>query len=77
MFGRLDDDTALFSPWGFDLETIKVPVTLWHGEEDRFIPLSHGEWLATHLPNVKARIRPRDGHLSLLMTLDGDVLFLN
>ena len=74
VFGWLDDDTALFSPWGFDLETIKVPVTLWHGEEDRFIPLSHGEWLATHLPNVKARIRPRDGHLSLLISSYGDVL---
>ena len=56
------------------MTNLTVPVTLWHGEEDRFIPLSHAEWLATHLPNVKARIRPGDGHLSLLIGSYGDVL---
>lgn len=71
--GWLDDDIALVSPWGFDLAKINVPVTLWHGAEDRFIPVSHGEWMATHV-NVKARIRPRDGHLSLLISSYGDVL---
>jgi pimeloyl-ACP methyl ester carboxylesterase len=71
--GWMDDDIALFSPWGFDLEKISVPVTIWHGVEDRFVPVAHGEWLAAHL-DAKARIAPGDGHLSLLITAYGDVL---
>jgi len=63
--GWLDDDLAFARPWGFDLAAIDRPVLLVHGDDDRFVPVSHGRWLAERIPNVEARIDAGDGHLTL------------
>lgn len=64
--GWVEDDLAFLGPWGFDLENISVPVALWHGEQDLFVPISHGRWLAEHVPGVEVHIEPEHGHLSLV-----------
>jgi pimeloyl-ACP methyl ester carboxylesterase len=63
--GWVDDDRAFVTPWGFAPEDVRVPVLLMHGEHDRFIPVSHGHWLAARIPRVDARISGRDAHLTL------------
>ncbi len=47
--GWIDDTLALRNPWGFDLATIRVPVLIWHGQDDVFSPVSHARWLAAHI----------------------------
>ncbi|MGH7641988.1 MAG: alpha/beta fold hydrolase, partial [Candidatus Dormibacteria bacterium] len=42
--GWWDDGVASLEPWGFDLDAIRVPVKIWHGRHDRFVPFQHGEW---------------------------------
>jgi pimeloyl-ACP methyl ester carboxylesterase len=64
--GWLDDDLAFIAPWDFDVEQISKPVLLLHGEDDRFVPVSHGRWLAERISGVDARIDADDGHLTLL-----------
>lgn len=64
--GWLDDDLAFLSPWGFDLGTISRPTLLLHGDDDRFVPVAHGRWLAERVPGVEARIDADDGHLTLV-----------
>ncbi|HEV2035187.1 MAG TPA: alpha/beta hydrolase [Candidatus Dormibacteraeota bacterium] len=71
--GWWDDGHAHLHPWGFDLESIRVPVQLWHGRHDRFVPFQHGEWLASKIPGVEAHLTDEDGHLTLLQRRVGEV----
>jgi pimeloyl-ACP methyl ester carboxylesterase len=71
--GWIDDDFAFLSDWGFDLGAIEVPVQLWHGEEDRFVPIAHGWWLAQRIRGVDARLLEGEGHLTIQLGRIGDV----
>jgi pimeloyl-ACP methyl ester carboxylesterase len=64
--GWFEDAVAQASPWGFDVADISVPVMVMHGRHDKFVPVTHGEWLAAHIPGVDARILDNDGHLTLI-----------
>ena len=63
--GMLDDDIAHVRPWGFELNHIRMPVLLMHGEQDQFVPVSHSKWMASKIPTVERRFLPEDGHLTL------------
>jgi pimeloyl-ACP methyl ester carboxylesterase len=63
--GWFDDDLAMTRPWGFELGSIEAPALYWHGEQDKFVPYSHGQWLSERIPGVDARLTPDDGHLTL------------
>ena len=63
--GWLDDDLAFLAPWGFALDEIRVPVSLWQGDADLMVPYAHGVWLADRIPGVDAHLLPGEGHLSI------------
>jgi pimeloyl-ACP methyl ester carboxylesterase len=63
--GWWEDGAAHLAPWAFDLDTISIPVQVWHGRQDQFVPVQHGEWLAAHVPGAEALISDVDGHLTL------------
>ena len=64
--GWWDDGVAHLRPWGVDFQAIRIPVQLWHGRHDRFVPFQHGEWLASQIPGVEAHLTDVDGHITLL-----------
>ncbi|MBZ9752242.1 alpha/beta hydrolase [Deinococcus sp. HMF7604] len=64
--GMIDDDLAYVRPWGVELSQVQVPVALYHGGEDRIVPVAHAAWLAAHLPRATLTRSAGDGHLSVL-----------
>jgi pimeloyl-ACP methyl ester carboxylesterase len=74
IWGWLDDDLAFVRSWGFGLDEIRVPVSVWHGREDRFVPLAHGEWLAAQVPGARSHMVEGEGHISLSRNRYGEVL---
>ena len=71
--GWWDDGKAHLQPWGFAFESTRVPVQLWHGRHDRFVPFRHGEWLAGKIPGVEAHLTDDDGHLTLMQNRVGQL----
>jgi pimeloyl-ACP methyl ester carboxylesterase len=51
--GWVDDNIALVRPWGFDVGSITVPVSIWHGSQDTRVPRAHAEWFLAHLPGAQ------------------------
>jgi pimeloyl-ACP methyl ester carboxylesterase len=71
--GWRDDDIAFTRPWGFELESIRVPFLLWQGVQDKMVPAAHGRWLAARIPGVEAHISDADGHLSIAVGRLGEI----
>lgn len=55
----------LSHPWGFALDQIDVPTTIWHGEQDRVVPPRLAHNIAQALPNSDIRFLPEAGHYLL------------
>ena len=69
------DDTLTYTtrPWGFALEGIRVPVSVWHGTEDGNLAWVHGVWLGEHVAGARLHLVEGEGHISLILKI-GQVL---
>ena len=71
--GWVEDDFVFVKPWGFELDEISVPVQVWHGAQDQFVPVAHGRWLAERIPGAEEHVYAEDGHLTLQIARIVDV----
>ena len=60
--GWVDDMLAFVKPWGFKVESIRVPTALKFGRTDNLVPPAHGDWLAAHIPNAMVDAHDSAGH---------------
>lgn len=65
-YGQIDDDASYTRPWGCELSSITAPVLLAHGTADGIIPVSHGDWLAEHLPTATLRRHDGASHFTIV-----------
>lgn len=56
----------LANPWGFSLKNIKYPITVWQGDLDMQVPMSHAKIYANLVVGAQLKIVENEGHLSLL-----------
>lgn len=71
--GWFDDAWVLTREWGFDLEAVRVPVWVWHGELDRTSPLTAARQMAAQLRAQSFKVVPGQGHLCAI-TEEEDIL---
>lgn len=65
IWGWVDDELAVFQPWGFDCASVTVPVTLWFDPDDPVLPPQHAEWLAKTLLDATLIETSALGHRAL------------
>ena len=56
----------LLNDWGFKLEDIICPVSIWHGAKDSQVPISNAKLYAKLITNSSLHIFEDDGHHSLI-----------
>ena len=62
----IDDDLATVSAWGADVEDITAPTLVVHGADDRVVPATHGDWVASHVSGSTHWLERGHGHISVL-----------
>ena len=63
-------DFRLFArEWDVDLVGLTVPAHIWHGTEDRNVPVAHARVIAARCPTARLHIVEGGGHM-LLSQLD-------
>jgi len=53
--------------WGIPLQEIRMTVHIWHGEQDRIVPIVQGQLMVKALPNASPRFYPNEGHVSIIV----------
>lgn len=62
--GAVFSDLVLFTKdWGFDLADVTVPVRWYHGDDDRIVPLRHGQHCVDRLPDATMQVMDGLSHL--------------
>jgi pimeloyl-ACP methyl ester carboxylesterase len=70
-----DEIERLVRPWGFDIRLIKFDrIFIWHGEEDRIMPVGPARALARTLSQSRSLFYPDEGHFSVLVNRAGELL---
>jgi len=64
---NLEAALAGVQPWGFQVEQITFEkIFLWHGEQNRIMPIAPVCLLAEALPHCMASFYPDEGHFSTM-----------
>lgn len=56
----------LLNPWGFLLEDIEYPISLWYGAKDTQVPISNGKLYASLARHTTFHLFEQEGHHSLI-----------
>ena len=72
--GNRAEIERLVKPWGFDIRKIAVPVFLFHGGEDRIMPIEPARKMARTLKNCVPTFYPAEGHFSVLVNRSHELM---
>jgi len=66
--GPLLEEIRIYSKfWGFKLDDLNIPVSLFQGEVDIDVPASMARYQAELIPDCELNLYPNEGHFSLLV----------
>ncbi|OZG73252.1 alpha/beta hydrolase [Hahella sp. CCB-MM4] len=61
--GVVQDLLLQYKDWGFCLKDVRMPVHVYQGLEDRFVPWQFGAHLAEQMPLVDLQLLEQEGHM--------------
>ena len=61
-------------PWGFELGEIETAVHVWHGLADPQAAPAWSDYLVDHIPNATPHFVPDEGHFSILVNQQTEIL---
>lgn len=64
--GVVKEFELLAAPWEGELEKVKVPVHIWHGTEDTYVPFSMGRILHERIVGSTFHEIPQGGHFMVI-----------
>lgn len=70
----LEEGQRYLGDWGFRLDEVRVPVSVWHGAGDRNFSWTLAQRVAESLPQGKLELREDDGHYSIAVRRVPEVL---
>jgi pimeloyl-ACP methyl ester carboxylesterase len=65
--GATQDLQLYVREWDFSFDEIQMPLTLFHGEQDRNIPIGAVKKVMASLPTARLVTYPDEGHISLIV----------
>ncbi len=73
--GDRDGIVTFMGPWGFTPQQVRFEkIFLWHGEDDRIVPVAPARLLAQQLPHCSACFYPGEGHYSVMVNHAEEIL---
>ncbi len=60
--GVYDEALCLARPFGFPIGGVTVPVRIWHGAQDKVVPVGMGKYLARNISDAVATFFRNEGH---------------
>ena len=71
--GAAADALIYGAAWDFDPGAIESAVHLWHGDDDRVVPIAMAHWVAERIPGVHANYQAGEGHFSIAIRCMSDI----
>lgn len=72
--GPQRDAAAYLKPWSLELNGYSGPIHIWHGDEDRILPLGMAQQMAELIPTAKLHVLNNEGHYSLIIKRTAHIL---
>lgn len=70
----LEDLKVYKSAWGFPLDQVTCPVTLWHGSSDDVVHYKYAQEMQKLLPKAELKFISNEGHYSIAMNRRDEIL---
>ncbi len=61
--GAVSEAQLLVRPWSFSTDDLDVPVLIWHGDQDRNVPVASGRRLSEQIAGARLQVISGAGHL--------------
>ena len=73
--GAIVDDLGVYSrSWGFPVESLSCPITLWHGDADGVVHVRIAEKMRKRLQTASFKMTPNEGHYSVALNYREEIL---